>query len=57
MTKKEVFKVLRAHGLKRSQVTEENYIRAKQIIFGGITDMDTKEYEQIIRWVCDYLNY
>jgi len=57
MTKQEVFKVLRAHGLKRSQVTEENYIRAKQIIFGSITDMDTKEYENIVRWICDYLNY
>ncbi len=57
MSKRDVYRILRAHGMKRNTGLDNDYIRAKQIMFGSGIEIDTKEYERIIKFVCDYLNY
>ena len=55
LTKEMVADILTGSGITKNSKWR-GYTKAKKIIFQGKWLKDSKEYDQIIRWITDYLN-
>uniref|UniRef100_A0A6M3K4W3 Uncharacterized protein n=1 Tax=viral metagenome TaxID=1070528 RepID=A0A6M3K4W3_9ZZZZ len=55
LTKESVAGLLAAHRIKRNSNDWADYSKAKEIIFGDAWLKECSEYEQIIKWIANYL--
>ena len=55
MTKASVARILSNAGIIKNSKWK-GYTQAKRVIVGGKWLKDHDEYDQIMRWICDYLN-